>query len=137
MKNDEHANATRRGTAALAALWSRRCSICGTYQRPLTRKEWGQLKQLERYLGAQTHAVMEYALSDWQRFGARAAADAGTSFPGNPHIGFLLRHHAVAVQLMQQARSTAARSSVQDDMAAIVPRVPRFTGQVGTRRRTV
>lgn len=71
-------------------------------QRPLSAKEMGQLKQLRNYLGKETENVIGWAVDNWPRFAWRARAEAGLpSHPGNPHIGFLLKHHAIAVNLLQ------------------------------------
>jgi len=87
---------------SLAAFWRDRNAEPGKYQRPLTGRERGQLGHLQKYLGTETCRVISYALNNWDRFGSRASAAAGLgSWPPSPHIGFLLKHHEVAVNLMQ------------------------------------
>ena len=85
----------------LAAVWRTQvAAVSGGYQKPLTQKEIGQLKQLARYLGPLTESVVRYAIQYWVTFASTAGAEAGTAWPTSPHIGFLLKHHAVAVNLM-------------------------------------
>ena len=42
------------------------------YQKPLTGKECGQLKQLSKYLGEQTKPVIDYAVNHWWKFASVA-----------------------------------------------------------------
>lgn len=94
-------NHTAPTTGSLGGYWkSRMAMLQEGYQKPLTGKELGQLKQLFKYLGDQTKPVIDYAVSHWWKFASQAAASAGVSFPADPHIGFLLQHHAVAVNLL-------------------------------------
>jgi hypothetical protein len=89
-------------TSGLPAFWqSKRAVVFGGYQKPLTTKEKAQLKQLGAHLGDQTRPVIEYVLNHWTAFASRAGVSAGCSYPADPHIGFLLKHHAVAVELLQ------------------------------------
>lgn len=90
--------------SSLQAFWKgRMATIHGGYQKPLTGKQCGQLKQLSKYLGDQTKPVIDYVLNHWWKFATQAAAAAGTSCPADPDIGFLLKHHAVAVNLLVPA----------------------------------
>jgi hypothetical protein len=90
--------------SSLQAFWkARMTTIHGGYQKPLTGKQCGQLKMLSKYLGDQTKPVIDYALNHWWKFATQAAAAAGTSCPADPDIGFLLKHHAVAVNLLVPA----------------------------------
>lgn len=72
----------------------------GVYQKPLTGKEAGQLKQLEAYLGTKTQQVIMHALEHWSKFASKAGCGAGGSWPTLPHIGFLLKHHAGVMNMM-------------------------------------
>lgn len=93
---------------SLEGFWKARCAlVTGAWQRVLTGKERGQLAHLRKYLGDQTKPVIDYAINHWWKFAQQAGAAAGTSFPGEPDIGFLLKHHAVAVNLLilQSAKS--------------------------------
>ena len=88
-------------TGSLGAYWQSRCHLVSDqYQHPLTAKQQGQLKQLFKYLGPQTKPVIAYAVEHWWKFASHAGAAAGCSHPAEPHIGFLLKHHAVAVNLL-------------------------------------
>lgn len=88
-------------TGSLSAYWKSRCALISqTYQKPLTQKEQGQLKMLQGYLGEQTRPVIDYVVEHWYKFATRAATAAGCSCPSEPHIGFLLKHHAVAINLL-------------------------------------
>lgn len=88
-------------TGNLGSYWkSRMVLVYGGHQKPLTVKEQGQLKQLHKYLGDQTRPVIDYAINHWIKVSVRAGAIAGTSYPSEPHIGFLLKHHAVVVNLL-------------------------------------
>ena len=92
---------------SLGAYWKSRCAlVSNNYQKPLTGKEAGQLKQLHTYLGDQTKPVIAYAVEHWWKFASQAGASAGTSFPADPNIGFLLKHHAVAVNLLMPVVAT-------------------------------
>jgi hypothetical protein len=86
----------------LGAYWKSQCEVeYGGFQKALTGKECGQLKQLHKSLGEETRPVISYVISHWWKFASRAAASAGiSSWPADPHIGFLLKHHAVAVNLL-------------------------------------
>jgi hypothetical protein len=93
----------------LAALWQSRIKVSfGNVEKPLTRREFGQLKMLKERLGEATSKAIDWALSNWGKFAAKAAAEAGTGvWPATPHIGFLLTHHGVALEL-QSIATTAA-----------------------------
>lgn len=89
---------------SLSAFWLHHCAaVVDGYQKPLTGKERGQLKLLQNQLGPATREVIAWAVSHWQRFAGDAATDAGLGldgYPKAPHIGFLLKYHATAVNLM-------------------------------------
>jgi DNA-binding MarR family transcriptional regulator len=92
---------------SLGSFWkSRMTLIHGGFQPNLTGKELGQLKQLSKKLGDQTRPVIDYALNHWWKFASRAGAAAGTSFPADPNIGFLLKHSAVAMNLLMPEVTT-------------------------------
>jgi len=122
-------------TGKLSAFWASRCAtVCGGYQKPLTGKEAGQLKQLCQYCGDTTRDVIDYAVNHWWKFAARAGAEAGTPYPTSPHIGFLLKHHAVVVNLLRPPPTPVAVTStapVVQSVAATRPEdVPhRMTAQ--------
>ena len=85
---------------SLAILWrSRMKTIFGVVAMPISNKNLGQLGKLNKRLGDATTGVIEWALNNWAAFAGKAAKEAGIqSFPSRPHIGFLLKHCAVAVK---------------------------------------
>lgn len=90
-------------TGSLGAFWKSRMKLIanGKYQKDLTSQENGQLKMLSKYLGNDTRPVIDYAINHWMKFASEAGVIAGVSPPVEPHIGFLLKHHAVAVNLLR------------------------------------
>jgi hypothetical protein len=97
---------------ALAGLWRSRVEAPFTFTKPLTPREFGQLKTLRNRLGDLTGQVMEWALNNWGSFAPQAAIEAGSGqWPIHPHIGFLLVHHTVALKLQTIATSTGAHPS--------------------------
>ena len=87
----------------LAAFWRSRIKIISAgVERPLTPKEFGQLKLLKQCLGTATSEVLDWAMNNWSQFANKAATKAGIgSSPTTPHIGFLLKHYVVAVEQLQ------------------------------------
>jgi hypothetical protein len=90
-------------SSSLGAHWKAKMALeSGAFQHPLTAKEAGQLKQLSKYLGSveTTKATIDYVIDHWATFAHLAGNAAGLfTVPSEPHIGFLLKHHAVAVNL--------------------------------------
>lgn len=100
----------------LASLWQRRMTaLHGHFPKPLTPKELGQLKTLKKSLGDLTGQVIDWALNNWGHFSHEARAQAGlSSAPAAPHIGFFLKYHCVAVNLMYAiAKSKTAKSAAE------------------------
>jgi hypothetical protein len=91
----------------LGAYWKSQCEVeYGGFQKALTGKECGQLKQLHKKLGEQTRPVISYVISHWWKFASSAAASSGiTSWPVDPHIGYLLKHHGVAMNLLMSKQA--------------------------------
>jgi hypothetical protein len=91
----------------LGAYWKSQCEVeFGGFQKALTGKECGQLKQLHKQLGEQTRPVISYVIGHWWKFASRAATSAGiSSWPVDPHIGYLLKYHAVAVNLLSSKQA--------------------------------
>lgn len=87
----------------LPVLWKHRVSaLFGGYQKALTNKEIGQLGILNKKLGKDVHEVVDFALKNWVKFGAKAQNGAGlTNYPSDPNIGFLLLYYQYAVNMMQ------------------------------------
>jgi hypothetical protein len=93
----------KRGAALdLARAWQTHVrTLYGPTEKPLTPREIGQLRLLRKSLGTLTGQVIYWALNNWSNFSKVARAHAGLlSAPTAPHIGFLLAHHDVAVDLM-------------------------------------
>src|SRR5215210_1091395 len=86
----------------LAALWTRELAVThGVVRQGFTGREFGQLKQLSKWLGPSTPAVIGWAIHHWSEFAARAMSDKGlASSPEVPHVGFLVTYHDVAVNRM-------------------------------------
>lgn len=100
----------------LAALWqSRKKTLFGGVEKPLTPKEFGQLTMLRKHLGNVTSDVLDWALNNWAQFSYEARVQAGLSCaPDTPHIGFLLVYHPAAVDLMYEiAKSKTAKSAAE------------------------
>ena len=109
---------------SLEGFWKARCAlVTGTWQRALTGKERGQLAHLRKYLGDQTKPVIDYAINHWWKFASQAGAAAGTTFPGEPTIGFLLKYHAVAVNLLivQAEKKSPLPTPVETPVQLIAP----------------
>ncbi len=88
----------------------------GGYQHPPTDQSSGQFKKLGKYLGDQSQAVIKYAVDNWWKFAAEAAAIAGIgSWPTHPDIGFLLKHHAVAVNLLAEKNMPPQIHKIADE----------------------
>jgi hypothetical protein len=99
-----HRHQHRPHEGSLEALWLWCCeTVLGGYQKPLTMKERGQLKYLHQCLGPVTRDVIEYAITQWAQFTYKAAFGV-SSYPFQPHVGFLLAHHEVAVNLLMPVK---------------------------------
>jgi hypothetical protein len=85
----------------------------GEYQGALTQKEKGQLSHLKKKLGDKALPVLQYCLKNWLVFGEKVqGVKALGNYPSQPHIGFLLEHHAIAVNLLQSIATKKTVSSV-------------------------
>jgi hypothetical protein len=110
---------------SLSTYWQSRCyDIFKDCQKPLTMKENGQLKQLGKYLLDDTKKTIDWALTNWWKFTHEAAAQAGlATVPSAPNvpggIGFLLKYHGVAVNLMQLAAKQ--KSPIDEGSPASIP----------------
>src|SRR5664279_5711935 len=84
------------------------------YQKPMTQEDRGKLKLLANYLGPQVYEVIDWAVKNWQEFALDAKYDKGLPcYPQQPHIGFLLKYHDVAVNLMQPTADVEAKELSQ------------------------
>jgi hypothetical protein len=102
MKMEEKSQKTKHSVPFLAGVWQwRMARLREGIERPLAGKEFGQLKQLQKYLGDLTWDVIDWVLENWWAFSQQAKMDAGLPCaPAEPHIGFLLAHCDVAVNRM-------------------------------------
>lgn len=89
----------------LANFWkSEIAPVCGGMTRPFRPKELGQLKMLLGRLGYWTPIVIGWVINNWAAFSKESQAAAGLgSAPPLPHVGFLLCHYHIAVELMVSA----------------------------------
>jgi len=106
------ADALKAHTAAvegsLPSVWKSRCALVKEgFQKALTAKETGQLKLLSKKLGdagIAVRPVLTYAIEHWWQFASTAGFRAGHgSWPEEPHTGYLLAHHHVAVELLEKS----------------------------------
>ena len=99
----------------LAALWKARVKMIFNAEKPLTHREFGQLKMLRDRLGDTATEVLDWALNNWSRFSIEATARTGLlSAPPVPHIGFLLAHYDVSISLMFAIAKSAKVKSATD-----------------------
>jgi hypothetical protein len=101
-------------------------AITGDSPKELTPRKAKQLKLLYRSFGMQTKEVVDWALNNWWKFAHEAMYQAGlTSCPPTPHMGFLLAHHAVAVNLMQSIAHTPKPVPAATPAMAVPVKVPK------------
>jgi hypothetical protein len=81
------------------------------WQKPLTAKERGQLKDLANVLGASTNEAIEWTIRNWSKFASSVSIGVSLSYPSKPQIGFLLVHCAVAMNLMRRQAELAAKEA--------------------------
>jgi hypothetical protein len=94
----------KKGVVSLGGYWKQTLSSAqdGKYQKALTNKDLGQLKMLSNKLGEITVPVIDYCLHNWAKFAEKAKNAKGlATYPIQPHVGYLLAHHDVAVNLLQ------------------------------------
>lgn len=86
----------------------------------LTSKQFGQLKLLQKGLGCITAEVIAWTINNWWTFSLQAMFAAGLpSRPSKPHVGFLLRHYGVAVNLRYEAAKNAKAPKSDAELAFI------------------
>jgi hypothetical protein len=119
----------RQSVPALGRLWTRRVkSVSGGIEKPLTSREFGQLKLLSRALGDLTDEVITFAVDNWERVCLKARYDCGLpSNPVIPHIGFLLAHHSVVINLMYT--NAKAKQTKSDAEISLIKRIDRLMEQ--------
>lgn len=79
---------------SLGSLWNALMSAkYQGYEKALTKKEYGQLKQLKQKLGDKNEAAVNLAIKDWIQFALQAKKEKGcVCVPEKPVIGFLLQN---------------------------------------------
>lgn len=89
---------------ALAGAWKKHLfDKTGNFQKQWTGKELGQAGKLTRALGDQAWPVVRWALDNWPALAFEVKQAKGTgSAPAEPHLGWLLQYHDVAVRMYTQ-----------------------------------
>jgi hypothetical protein len=92
----------RQSVPILARLWQDDVRIVyGEVLKPLTPKEFGQLKVLAQQLEDLTPDLISWAVRNWEMFSLDARSNCGLpSVPRKPHIGFLLAYWRDALTLL-------------------------------------
>jgi hypothetical protein len=97
-------------TTNLGAHWLGRMKLVypTTYQPSLTWKEQGQLKHLKKCVGLEdAKKILDYVITKWWHWASDTAAAEGISFPDTPHIGFIIKYHARAMNLLYPLHPSA------------------------------
>jgi len=90
----------------LAAVWRR--YDFGGYHKPLTMKELGQFKQLDKKIGM-TPVILKWVMSNWTKFALEASVQNGLkNGPSQPHVGFLLLYAGTAMNMFLHSSATAS-----------------------------
>ena len=91
--------------SALVKHWREQMAISyPTYNKlPLTKINYGQLKQFGNKMGSKADEAVTFAVQNWFKFTLSAMQDKGaSSVPGTPVIGFLLKYCDVLLKLMDE-----------------------------------
>jgi hypothetical protein len=106
----------------LVMLWKKRVStITGGYVKDLTKQELGQLKLLGKQLGIEALTTMDWMLTNWAEFAFETKALKGLgAVPSQPVIGFLLKYHDVAMQLIARVTINKAGAHLKHPVEATV-----------------
>lgn len=66
-------------------------------------------------------AVLQYVICHWAKYCFEAKCSAGLSTcPDKPHVGFLLAHHYVAVNLMNDSVQSIAKPMATISMVEVI-----------------
>ncbi len=110
MKTEDMSQKIKHSVPFLAQMWQANMArMSGAVeQKPLTPRQFGQLKLLRNTLEDITWDVMLWALENWTQFSQEAKICMRLPCaPDIPDIGFLLAHCVVAVHRMYKiAKST-------------------------------
>ena len=89
----------------LASIWQQQMKAnFGVAERPMTDKEFGQLKALRLHWGDLTREVVEWVVDpvNWWHFCQQVQAESKIHLvPDYPHVGFLLRHRGTGLRVMR------------------------------------
>jgi len=89
----------------LADLWQKRLYGNFRIQACISRKEYGQFRDLRRFLGEWTSFVVEWMTvpSHWRHFTASIKMEVPKiPIPLVPHIGFILQQRTRAMKIMRE-----------------------------------
>jgi hypothetical protein len=102
------------GVSVLVTRWKQHSGAVGGFAKALTGKESGQLKHLLKGAGPQAIPVIDYAWAHWDKFcsKAKSAKDLDHA-PSQPHIGFLVAHYELILQLIAKSKEASAASMQQ------------------------
>lgn len=112
---EKESSAKEKERSEVVAAWVRTNNQVskGKYHKPLPIKERSQLGHLSRVLGTvRACAVIEFAIRHWSKFASSAAAAEGlTAYAIDPHVGFLLKYHAHAVNGLAASEEASAANA--------------------------
>lgn len=95
----------------LSAIWEDRTG--STITNP---KQHKQLKRLKEALGMEkAKQLIDYILTHWSEFGGKyGEARPDAPFPDEPQIGFLSKYHALALVMLHEKQSLAAKKAKEE-----------------------
>jgi hypothetical protein len=98
----------------LGSIWQQQMKARFGVERPLTPKEYGQLKTLRQRLGELTQPLIEWIVDpvNWWHFCQEVRAGWKTIFvPDYPDIDFLLGRRGVALRVMRAKLSNSSEGA--------------------------
>jgi hypothetical protein len=101
----EKTDPARYPVRALAKQWQDLLASNFGVQAWLSKKEWGQLRDLQRFLGEWTPFVIEWmtVAKHWRHFTESIRLEVPKiQIPLYPHIGFLLQQRTRAMKIMRE-----------------------------------
>lgn len=113
-----------KGTNAAMMLWKQlMAGEYGGYQKAFTVAESSQMKQLASACKEQTAAVLHRVIPGWTAYAFEVRAQKGLSIvPEAPSIGFLLKYHDVAMQLI--AKPVKVVEAAKTPLADVAQKMP-------------
>jgi hypothetical protein len=104
---------TKITSKSLGFRWVKHVSADGEYVKPLTQKQYGQLRHFHTALGEDALAALDFAVINWGKFTWEAKMVKGlASTPTEPDIGFMQQYHDVLVQLIAKKVVTPISSTI-------------------------